>query len=270
MSKEEREVYTISEIKDETRDVKTFRFDRNIMAVPGQFVMAWLPGVSENPFSVAYNNPFGITAKRVGDENSFTSRLFELKVGDKLWVCGPHGKPFPLPPVGEESDFSSRYLYGGGTGAIPLAFLSEVSAAFGSPPEVFLGAKTKDDILFEERFENSSEELYITTEDGSYGYKGLVTDLFDQIKIGGKLLFYVCGPEKMMKAVAEEAAKYTNPENIFLSLERYMKCGRGICGSCEVNGYRACVDGPVFTYSQLMEGDFGRYSRAKSGIRKML
>jgi dihydroorotate dehydrogenase electron transfer subunit len=270
MSKREHEVYRITEIKDEAKDVKTFRFDKNIIALPGEFVMVWLPDVSENPFSISYYNPLGITVKKVGDENSFTSRLFKLKIGDRLWFRGSYGSQFPTYPVGNSFHYKNIYLMGGGTGAIPLALFSEVRAILGFFPTVFLGAKTKDDIIFEERFRKFSKKLLISTEDGSSGYKGLVTDLFNEVEIDPNPLFYICGPEKMMFTAAEKAMKYTDKENVFLSLERYMKCGRGLCGSCEVNGYRTCVDGPVFTYKQLTEEDFGNYKRTKSGLREKL
>lgn len=273
MSKLQHKVCRITDIKDEAKDVKTFKFDTPLMGSPGQFVMAWLPGVSENPFSLS--SPLSITAKKVGDENSFTSRLFELRVDDKVWIRGPYGYPFPNIPVGTpfydgSPPFNNLYLICGGTGAIPLAYFSQFCSMRGISPTVLLGAKTKDEIIFEERFRESSKELFISTDDGSHGYKGLVTDLFDNVEIKPNSLFYICGPEKMMAVASEKAIKYTDADNIFLSLERYMKCGRGVCGSCEVNGYRTCVDGPVFSYEQLAGGDLGRYSRTKSGMRKEL
>ncbi len=267
MSREYHEAYRITGIKDEIKDVKTFILDNPMAVAPGSFVMVWLPGVSENPFSVSHHFPLSITVKRVGDETSFTSRLSSLHVGDRLWIRGPYGHTFPLP-----SSNNMHYLVAGGTGAIPLAFLSEHSNVGKEKLFAFLGAKNKDEILFEERFKRAigEDRVLVSTEDGSYGYRGLVTDLFDCVNLKPNSRFYVCGPEKMMKFAAEKAVKYTDARNIYLSLERYMKCGRGLCGSCEVNGYRTCVDGPVFTYRQLSEGDFGRYSRTRSGMRREL
>lgn len=271
MSKTEHEVHIINEIKDEAKDVKTFMFDKMSMGIPGEFVMAWLPGVSENPFSISYRGPLGITVKRVSDENSFTSKLFELKAGDRLWIKGPYGRGFPDFPVGSEFEdhpkINDIYLVAGGAGAIPLAFFSQIRSIFGFSPTVLLGAKTKDEIIFEERFREYSKKLLVSTDDGSYGYKGFVTDLFEQTEIKPNSLFCICGPEKMMKVAAEKAMKYTDADDIFLSLERYMKCGSGPCGSCEINGYRVCTDGPVFPYSQIRGGDFGKYTRTKSGLR---
>lgn len=282
MSKTKHEIYTITKIDDEAKDAKTFKSDKNMDSRPGHFVMAWLPGISENPFSVSYSRPFGITVKKVGDENSFTSKLFELEVGDKIWVRGPYGNRFPrhagevpdgiIAGIGDHTN--NAYLIAGGTGAIPLAYLSENLRIYGFHTTVFLGARTRDEIIFEDRFTRSSEELHVSTDDGSSGYKGFVTDLFAdfyrEYTIKSNSLFYICGPEKMMKDAAEKAMKFTEPKNIFLSLERYMKCGNGVCGSCEINGYRVCSDGPVFSYEQISGGDFGKYARTKSGVRKEL
>ena len=109
------EAYKIIGIVDEARDVKTFLFNKDIGAKPGQFVMAWIPGINEKPFSLSYEN--GITVKNLGP---FTSELFKLDVGDKLWLRGPYGNSF--------SDFvkdSAKYIIAGGTGAAPLAFFVE-------------------------------------------------------------------------------------------------------------------------------------------------
>src|SRR3990167_10532538 len=116
--------------------------------------MAWLPGVSENPFSVSYEN--GITVKNAGD---MTSRLCNRDIGDSVWIRGPYGTPFNYTTKG------LKYLVAGGTGAIPLAFLAESL----DRPTIFLGAKTKNELLFENRLKKSGN-LYIATDDGSCGY----------------------------------------------------------------------------------------------------
>lgn len=269
LNKEELTPYKIKQIKDEAKDVRTFLLDvreNPISAAPGQFFMIWIPGVSENPFSISYlwTDGVGITAKKVGKENAFTSKLFELNPGDKLWIRGPYGTHFSIPPIGEGSYYRNRYIVAGGTGAIPLAPLSQ-HIGNNKPPTVLLGAKTKEEIIFEEKFRKHSEKLLISTDDGSYGYKGFVTDLFDQIEIEPRSVFYICGPEKMMAVAAEKALKYSDADSILLSLERYMKCATGKLGCCEINGYRVCADGPVFPYSKIRGGDFGKYKRDKSG-----
>jgi len=248
------ETYEIVDMVDEASNVKTFLFDKNIPAKPGQFIMVWLPGISEKPFALSSDN--AITVKKLGP---FTEKLFGLKIGNKLFIRGPYGNSF--------LDFirdNNKYFIAGGTGAAPLAFFVEW---LNNKPTVLLGAKTKDEIVFEKRFRNLADTL-VSTNDGSYGIKGIVTDLFDELKIKNDSQFFICGPEKMMVAAVENALQYTKAENIILSLERYMKCGHGICGGCEIGGLRVCTDGPVFSYETISKfNDFGRVKRDRTGKR---
>ena len=242
----------IIDIVNEANNVKTFLFNKTIDANPGQFVMVWLPGISEKPFSLSYNN--GLTVKKLGP---FTTALFDLHVGDKLFIRGSYGNSFL-----DFSKDSNKYLIAGGTGAAPLAFFAEWLK---ERPTVLLGAKTKDELIFEKRFRNVADIL-ISTDDGSYGTKGMVTDLFDKMNVKSNSKFFICGPERMILECAQKALKYTQGENIILSLERYMKCGYGICGGCEIGGLRICIDGPVFCYKTISElTDFGKFKRDKTG-----
>lgn len=244
------EHYEIIDILDEADNVKTFIFDKKIIAKPGQFVMLWLPGISEKPFSLSYDN--GITVKKFGP---FTEKLFDLKIGDKLFMRGPYGNSF-LDFVKE----GPKYIIAGGTGAAPLAFFADW---LNSKPTVLLGAKSKSQLVFEKRFRRHADIL-ISTDDGSLGIKGRTTDLFDKADISKNSQFFICGPEKMMRDAAEKALKYTQAENIILSLERIMKCCRGLCGSCEIGGYRVCIDGPVFRYDKVASS-LGKYRRDSLG-----
>jgi len=246
----------ITEIRKEGREIKTFLFDETIQAEPGQFVMVWVPGIAEKPFSISYQTPFGITVKRRGP---FTSALFELKEGDTLWVRGPYGNGFPVDKLNSSSNV---YIVGGGIGTAPLAFLAEKLEV-----EVvsFLGAKSYDEIIFEGRFRRVGE-THVITEDGSRGDKGVVTDLIRKYQVRENSKAAVCGPEKMLSNTSKILESYLKPGNIYISLERYMKCGRGLCGSCECGGYRVCVDGPVFSYEQLkIVEDFGNFRRDRAG-----
>ncbi len=240
-------VYRITEIFDEAKDARTFFLDSHLKAKPGQFVMVFIPGIGEKPFSVSYTN--GITAKRIG---GFTSTLFDLQANDKLWIRGPYGNSF--------LDFAGsgkKYIIAGGIGAAPLGFLSERL----NNATVLLGAKSKDELVFEKRFKS----VLVSTDDGSYGMKGLVTELLDNLKIESNAQFFICGPEKMMLSAAKKAMHHVKAENIILSLERYMKCGVGLCGSCELSGLRVCTDGPVFSYDKLLDSEFGRHKRDRTG-----
>jgi dihydroorotate dehydrogenase electron transfer subunit len=235
--------YFIEEVREENPFVRTLFFDEKFDAEPGQFVMLWLQGVDEKPFSVCYEN--GLTVRRVGE---FTTKTFELKKGDKVRIKGPFGTPFP-------SISRPLTIIGGGTGIMPLRFLAEKNPN----SEILVGGKTKEDVLFREELKRYGT-LSVSTEDGSLGYKGFVTDL---IKRKQNNWYAICGPERMIKVAAE---KINDPENIYVSLERYMKCGIGVCGSCSMSGYRVCTDGPVFQYSVIKDAEhFGLKKRVKSG-----
>jgi dihydroorotate dehydrogenase electron transfer subunit len=248
------EHYKITDIVDEANSVKTFVLDKKILAKPGQFVMLWLPGISEKPFSLSSDN--SITVKRLGP---FTAKLLESRVGDKLWLRGPYGNSF-----NDFSKNSKKYIIAGGTGAAPLAFFAD---SLQEKPTVLMGARSKDDLVFENRFRKKADVL-IATMDGSAGKKGFASDLIDDISVGRNAQFFVCGPEKLAVAVIEKTAKSTQEENIILSLERYMKCGCGVCCNCEMGGLRVCADGPIFAYSSIKNNEhFGKSKRSKTGER---
>ena len=216
------------------KDVKAFRFDRRLEFEAGQFIMAWLPSVGEKPFSLAWEDL--IVVKRVGP---FTSRLFELKEGDYLWIRGPYGRAFR--PEGK-----GIALVGGGIGIPPLyAFARQHRGRFEEMTLIY-GARSKDELALMD-IENYVDEVIITTDDGSAGRKGFPTEVLAERK-GEFEQVYACGPEPMLKT----ALRIMGYKNIQVSAERYMKCGIGVCGSCNLGKYLVCRDGPVFDGSQLM------------------
>jgi dihydroorotate dehydrogenase electron transfer subunit len=242
----------ITDINTESRDIKTFFFDYSFHFIPGQYVMVWIRGVDEIPMSLSYAN--GITVRNVGDA---TGALFALREGDTLGMRGPFGNGFGVAKL-------PALLVAGGVGASPLAPLAETLK---NKITTILGAKTENELLFRERFENSGA-LLIATEDGSAGYKGFTVDLLERTKGYNEILS--CGPEKMMRKVLDHAV-VAGVQSQF-SLQRYIKCGVGLCGSCCVDpsGLRACIDGPVFTGKQLDGSDFGRYMRDAAGRKVTL
>jgi dihydroorotate dehydrogenase electron transfer subunit len=255
MSREFHESFEISRVVEEARDLRRLVFSKPLKSEPGQFVMLWIPGAGERPFSVMNDRPLELLIKRYG--GPFTEKVFRLYPGQRVFVRGPYGNSF-MPLVKEEG---RKFLVCGGCGVVPLAFLA--SRLKGYDVRVAMGARCREELppVF------GDFSPMITTDDGSAGVKGLVTELIDRLEAGRTDQFFICGPERMMAAAAEKAERHVLPENIILSLERYMKCGRGVCGSCELDGYRVCVDGPVFTYKQLKGGDFGVRKRTKSGRR---
>jgi dihydroorotate dehydrogenase electron transfer subunit len=126
---------------------------------------------------------------------------------------------------------------------------------------------TKEELLFAEEAHELGAKVDISTEDGSLGHQGVVTDRVELLL--GEYFFdlvLVCGPEMMIKKTVEIAE--THNVKIQASLERYMKCGIGICDSCAIDGYQVCRDGPVFHGHQLAKMiEFGRSKRDPSGKR---
>jgi dihydroorotate dehydrogenase electron transfer subunit len=233
------QVAHVASITDESTRVRTLALDLHLQAEPGQFIMAWLPGLDEKPFSLVRAEPVTLTIARVGP---FSSAVHALDSGDRLWIRGPLGAFFQLPAVVPPT--GALLLVGGGYGVAPLHFLSERALSAGWRVDMIIGAKTAEDVIFVERFQTLGAKVAITTDDGSLGQHGVATDtarrLLDQ---GAYQALYGCGPEPMLQAVETLAKSLHLPAQ--LSYERYMRCGFGICGSCARGGWRVCKDGPV-------------------------
>ena len=250
----------IHEIRDETRTVRTFVLDAEVPgAEPGQFVMLWLPGVDEKPISIAHPSPLTLTVARVG---LFSTALHRCRVGDRVGWRGPYGRGFSL------REDRPALLVAGGYGAAPLYFLATRAIERSVPTTVALGAQRADDLIYVDRFRSLGVALILATDDGSEGYKGYITDLVSQLtnQPTNQPTIYACGPEPMLVALRRLCRERTIPGQ--LSVERYMKCGFGICGQCALDGYLVCQDGPVFDVEQL-DGlrDFGHAHRSATGRR---
>jgi len=255
-------VLKIEKVVDEAKDIKTFILRHNLQAKPGQFVLVWIPRIDEKPFSISFqdNERIGITVFGIGP---FTKKFNRLSTGDKIGIKGPYGNPFSI-------EGENIVLVGGGCGSASLAFLADELKKAGKNITFIIGAKSKQHVLYEERMKISDIKTIITTDDGSTGIKGFTTDvLLDLIKEKGNIdMVYTCGPELMMKKVLEICSKNNIPAQF--SLERYMKCGIGICGQCCVDdtGIRVCKEGPVLTKDQVNKiKEFGKYHRDASGAK---
>jgi dihydroorotate dehydrogenase electron transfer subunit len=169
-----------------------------------------------------------------------TARLAQLRPGARVSLLGPLGRGFP-PGDGP------ALLVGGGTG---IASLYELAQRLGRAARVVLGARTAAEVLALEDFEKLPVALTVTTEDGSRGTRGRVTDA---LELPPGLTVYACGPDAMMRAVAARAA--AAGLRCFVSLESPMACGFRICLGCAVrtpDGIRyVCHDGPVFDAAEL-------------------
>jgi len=249
----------IREIRDETRTIRTFVLDAEAPeAEPGQFIMLWLPGVDEKPMSIASPAPLTVTVARVGP---FSTELHQRKAGDRVGWRGPYGRGFSL------DKGRSALLVGGGSGVGPIYFLAARAIKRGIPTTVALGARTANELLYVERFRALGADPILATDDGTAGYHGYVTDAILQSPIpNSQFAIYACGPEPMLVTLHRLCRKRSIPGQ--LSLERYMKCGFGICGQCALNGFLVCQDGPVFDVEQLDSlRDFGQARRSATGRR---
>jgi len=230
---------------------------------PGQFVMVWIPGVDEKPYTISHHTPerFGITVEAKG---LFSKKAVSLGPGDKVGIRGPFGNGFNM-GLGHQR----VAVVAGGCGMAPLAPLVEAFQT-GNGSEILLiqGARSKSFLLYPDRFAAKAE---ICTDDGSKGYKGFVTDILVQkikdlaaISAPGFDMVYACGPEIMMAKVFDICEAHGIPCQV--SLERYMRCGFGVCGACVCGHAVVCKDGPVFGSKSLRTmADFNTRALLKTG-----
>ena len=261
---DDRRIVGIEAVKQEADEIKTLFFKDELCgsAKPGEFLMVWVIGIDEIPMSLSSINRSqlsSITTARVGEA---TKRLHSMNIGEKMGVRGPYGNGFEL--------FDGKaLLVGGGIGLAPLMPLITILSKKGQEFTLIAGAKTKSAIPFIEIINSlkKNHEIYVTTDDGSYGRSGTTISVFqDIVKNHSYDYVYTCGPEEMMWKVFQVAEKHNL--SIQACLERYMKCGLGICGHCvlEPVGLRVCRDGPVFTSKDLRRiDDFGRFKKGPDG-----
>ncbi len=231
-------------------------------AMPGQFVHVKVPALEASalrrPFSIfdadAETGTVRLLYKRVGRG---TAALNAVKPGEELFMEGPLGKGFPLECTGVP------LMAGGGYGVAPLYFLAKKIMALkgGVPPspELFVGGRTKTDILARNDFAALGVPVAVATNDGSDGDKGFVTVPLDRriaaLKAENEpFTLYACGPDGMLKAVADRALE--SGTDGWISMDRHMICGVGACYACiqktTSGNARCCIDGPVFAAKELV------------------
>jgi sulfhydrogenase subunit gamma (sulfur reductase) len=228
---------------------------------PGQFVEVSLFGIGEAPISVSSspgrsNGNFELCVRRVGD---VTGAMHGLLPGDQVGIRGPFGIGFPLAKMkGKDILFAA-----GGLGLAPLrSLVNEVLDQRGSFGRVIIvyGTKHPREILFKDELlewaQRDDVEFHMTVDRGDEnwrGHVGVITTLFPKISINPRnTVSAICGPPVMYRFVLMELLSKGIPESqIYLSLERRMKCGVGKCGHCQINNLYCCQDGPVFSYAQI-------------------
>jgi dihydroorotate dehydrogenase electron transfer subunit len=226
----------------------TLVLDDRIVADAGQFVMVWLPGAGERPFSMMDDHPTSLTVAEIGP---FTRALCDLSPGDRVWIRGPYGNGFKI-------EGRRHLLVAGGSGAASLALVAKVARRQGDPATVFLGARTADQLMLRWRFEELGCRVFVATDNGSEGYHGSVLEALQaREKETVPDAIYGCGPEPMLVALSRYARERGIPLQV--SVEAVMKCGLGICGNCHRGDRLVCSDGPVFSgkvyYHALQEDE---------------
>ncbi|RLF08537.1 MAG: dihydroorotate dehydrogenase electron transfer subunit [Thermoprotei archaeon] len=236
------------------RDLPTSR------AKPGQFLMIWVPGVDEIPMSISricVNGLSSISVLKVGDA---TNALASFDIGERLGIRGPFGNGYKI------ESYDNIAMIGGGSGMASILSAIYYAKSLEKDVDIYIGARTANKLPFVQEIRSLGYNVFIATDDGSIGFKGSVIELFEK-ELNSKCydLILACGPEKMLYKVALIGEREDIDTQI--SLERFMKCGVGVCGSCALDGYLVCKDGPVFSGKILLRtNEFGKIRRKGSGI----
>ncbi len=265
------ETATIVDTKEMTEREKLFEVEldsgEELGHEPGQFVELSIPGIGEAPISVSSaptkeGHTFELCVRAVGN---VTNALHRKEKGDKIGIRGPYGTSFPV----EELEGRNLLFIAGGLGIAPLRslinYVIDKREDF-QDVNILYGCRKPCELLYEDEVEDwrTNDELdYRETVDECpddvcwEGNVGVITTLIPGVDIDVENTYsVVCGPPIMYKFVLQELEEKELPaEQIYLSMERRMKCGVGKCGHCQINGeegeYYACQDGPVFNYADV-------------------
>jgi len=252
------QVVPLTGVAAECPHTKTYRFRADMRPKPGQFLMVWIPGHNELPMAYSYvGEPLGMTIRAYGEATRALAA--EARPGSLVGVRGPYGNAFAV-------EGKRTLAVAGGVGIASVIAAVEAYAAAGKEVVTAIGARSKDELVFADRARHAGA-VHISTDDGTEGFHGFVTDLTAKLLGDGAFdMVLACGPEVMLKKVVDAAN--AKGVRVQASLERYMKCGIGICDACAFDDQLVCVDGPVFWGEDLATShDFGRWRRDITGRR---
>ena len=257
----------IEKIQNETVDTKTFRvrFTDDILAESfqykqGQFMEISYLGLGEAPISITSSpSRKGFLEFTIRATGKVTEALHILKEGDIMHLRGPYGNSFPF----EEIKGKNIYFIAGGIGLAPLRSL--INLVIDNKKDfknvnILYGAKTPEDMCSKDEIKKWQEvpdtKIWLTVDNPCDGWGcsvGVVTELWKETKVSSEnAVAIVCGPPIMLKFVTMKLIESGFPaSDIIMTLERYMKCGIGKCGHCNIGEKFVCVDGPVFTWEQI-------------------
>jgi len=234
--------------------------------------MVWLPGVDEFPLSPS-NYDLGTCTIRLTFKirGLGTQTLSAMNEGDAVFIRGPYGNGFKIPKELMRGNDKSILVAGGGVGLAPLIPLIKELLHSNIKLHVVCGFRSSNEAFFIDDIASMVDnDFMVSTEDGSIGIKGTVIDLVKELlKQKAFSYVYACGPEMMLFKLHKLLLNKGIPHQMLI--ERYVKCALGVCGSCIINGYRLCREGPVFDDVKLKKmKEFGHYKRNVSGVRESI
>ncbi len=245
------EYYRIESIKWETQDIYSIDINARNNGHSGQFFMLSVPGTGEAAISVASGKGrnLSFTIRKIG---TVTGKIYSA---EKIGLRGPYGKGWPW------EEYDNIMAVAGGIGVPPIRSMIEELIDAGNKRDItfIYGARSPSDLVYKERFDEWSKyaDLVITVDRGDEKWKGntgFVTEFIGKKNVPKDSAVFIIGPPLMMKNSVNEAIKIgLKEENIFLSLERRMECGIGVCGHCNLGEYYVCEDGPIFRYSDVKD-----------------
>ncbi|MFQ5474318.1 MAG: FAD/NAD(P)-binding protein [Candidatus Nanoarchaeia archaeon] len=252
--------YRIIDYIRETDDNFMIKVDMAVKHCVGQFVQVSVPGLGECPISICSDSEkyLELNIREVGN---VTNALARLKKGDSIFIRGPYGKGYPMHGL----EGNNLILVGGGCGVAPLRgaidYISHNRDKY-KDVKLFLGYRSANDILFGKDIERWEKEydlnISFDKEEGNLCYDakvGFVTNSVEAAVTSNKnTAAFICGPPMMMEKTIEILkSKGFNDDQIFISAERLMYCGIGVCCHCMIRGKFTCKDGPVFRYDMISQ-----------------
>ncbi len=255
---------TIKWVKKETRDTYTYSLEvkGKYSFKPGQFNMLYVPGIGEAPISLSSSPSEDELLHTIRIAGDVTTAISNLNTGDTMLFRGPFGNGWPM----EELKDRTLMVMAGGLGVAPLRpVIREVvrnKMHLSRRPFLLYGSKTPKDIIFRDEFTRFRDvfDVFLSVDRADpemiwRGSVGLVTGLLERITFEPlNTVVFVCGPEIMMeKTIQDILSRGVPEEKIYLSMERNMNCGTGLCGHCMFGPKFVCRDGPVFRYSEVTD-----------------
>lgn len=243
----------------ETQDNFTLKVGMKIKHQPGQFVEISAPGFGEAPISICSDSEEFIELN-VHEVGNVTKALSKLRKGDTVYIRGPYGKGYPM----EALKGNTIIIIGGGCGVAPLkGVIDYVQHNRNDYKDIFLilGYRSEEDIIFKKDVDKWEKQFHleVTLDKQAHGKvcyqakQGFVTDALRKLSINNEnKVVFICGPPAMVRPTIDILKqKGFHDDQIFISAERLMYCGIGICCHCMIHGKFTCKDGPVFRYDEI-------------------